>query len=73
MAENMSPLLEVEVDLRIRYNCSRALIPRAIIPPVNDGPFAQKTNIGWGIIGIVNQNENSNRTCHRAVVLEVSL
>ena len=48
-------LQDFEVDLLIRYNCAHALLLKdiIIIAPKKNGPFAQKTDLGWGIVGIV--------------------
>lgn len=74
--DDLSPLLDCEVGLLIGYNCARALIPRAVIAPEINGPFAQKTDLGWGIVGIVDQDDQCNDSdpigvSHRVVVCEV--
>jgi hypothetical protein len=28
-------------------------VPRDVIAPENGGPFAQRNDLGWGIVGIV--------------------
>lgn len=58
----IAPLLNVEVGLLIGYNCSRALIPRDVIVPDGDGPFAQRTDLGWSIVGIVDVD-----SCHEQI------
>lgn len=59
----------------IGTNCTRAIKPREIIPGKDDDPYAKRTALGWGIIGIVNRNNNeedeSGHLCHRILSLEV--
>ena len=55
VAEEIPPVQDCEVGLLIGYNCAKALIPRVVIAPEIDGPFAQKTDLGWGIVGITSQ------------------
>ena len=77
MLHDIPPLLDCEVGLLIGYNCSRALLPRDVIAPENDGPFAQRTDLGLGIVGIVNQECAFESDCdqtgenHKVVVCEV--
>ena len=59
----LMPISDCEIGLLIGFNCSRALIPRQVIPPQNDGPFAQKTDLGWGIIGCVDRKIPKNYSC----------
>ena len=50
--ENQIPdLLDIEVGILIGYNCPQALAPRAVICGNHDEPFAQKTDLGWSIVG----------------------
>ena len=74
----IAPLQDVEIGLLIGYNCSRALLPRDVIAPVNNGPFAQRTDLGWSIVGTVgvdNDFENTNLDVvglsHRVMVCKV--
>ena len=53
MISQLMPKSSCGVGLLIGYNCSRALAPREIIPPVACGPFAQRTDLGWGIVGLI--------------------
>ncbi|KAJ8026235.1 hypothetical protein HOLleu_34028 [Holothuria leucospilota] len=57
IANELMPLSECEIGLLIGYNCPRALTPRKIIPSVSDGPYAQQTDLGWGIVGITNPEQ----------------
>lgn len=53
IASEIPPLLNYEIGLLIGYNRPRTLYQIEVIPPVGNGPYAQKTHIGWGIVGIV--------------------
>ena len=57
IANELLPLQSCEIGLLIGYNCARALIPRHVIAPDDDGPYAQQTDLGWGIVGIVEDGE----------------
>ena len=43
----------VDVGLLIGSNCTRAIVPREVIPGILDEPYALRTDLGWGIIGRV--------------------
>ena len=38
--------------LEIGYNFTKALIPRDIIAPTGNGPYGQRTDLGWGKVGV---------------------
>ena len=68
---------EVGVELLIGFNCSAALLPRQVIAAGDDDPFAVRTDLGWGITGIManSKKENSPNHSHfafRTQVREVS-
>ena len=44
---------DVEVGLLIGSNCTRAIVPREVIPGILDEPYALRTDLGWGIVGRV--------------------
>ena len=77
IADRLMPLSTCEVGLLIGYNCPRALFPREVIAPVNDGPYAQRTDLGWGIVGIVDSKQCNESDCdpigisHRVLACEV--
>ena len=52
------PLQDCEVGLLIGYNCARALLPRDVIAPEKNGSFAQKTDLGWGIVGMMDSSRD---------------
>lgn len=43
----------VEVDILIGLNCSRAIKPLELIPGKEDKPNEKRTGLGWGIISTV--------------------
>ena len=78
IAKDLTPYYpEAEVCLLIGINCIHAIKPRDIIPGCDDEPYAQKTALGWGIIGIVDpkakvENDNaSDVLCNRVSCREV--
>jgi hypothetical protein len=56
VAGKLMPKSNCEVGLLIGYNCSKALLPREVIAPQDNGPFAMKTDLGWGIVGLLDTN-----------------
>ncbi|CAG2214433.1 unnamed protein product [Mytilus edulis] len=75
LAEKMMPVRDCEFGIFIGYNCPRALIPREVIPSIDNGPYGQKTDLGWGIVGIVDplqiDNCDSIGFSHRTLALQV--
>ena len=70
VANEIAPLQDVEIGLLIGSDSTIALAPRDVIPPENDGPYAQKSALGWGIIG--NTTTTDSRTCHRIATARVT-
>ncbi|KAK3709219.1 hypothetical protein QZH41_004583 [Actinostola sp. cb2023] len=48
---------DVEIGLLIGLNCTRAIKPHEIIPGKDDEPYAKRTALGWGIIGVINTKD----------------
>ena len=75
IADKLLPIGDYDVGLLIGYNWPSALVPREIIPPVNGGPYGQRTNLGWSIIGIVNAAQSNAEddigVSHRILTCEV--
>ena len=67
---------DIEVGLLIGTNCTRAIKPKEVIPGNDDDPYAKKTALGWGVIGVVHPNkseeDDSLCSCHRIVSFEVN-
>ena len=47
----MQPLQNVPIAMLIGYNCAKALMPLEVVASEEDGPFAVRTILGWGIVG----------------------
>ncbi|KAK3741912.1 hypothetical protein QZH41_010034, partial [Actinostola sp. cb2023] len=66
---------DVEVGLLIGLNCARAIKPREVIPGADDDPYAKKTALGWGVIGIVDssvtEDDDSHCSCYQIMSREV--
>ena len=49
-------------------------MPREVITSSGDGPYAQRTDLGWGIVGVIDCVRSSNDVIghsHRLVPYEV--
>jgi hypothetical protein len=46
IADELTPLQDVEVGLLIGYNCTQAFVPREVIASAFAGPYAQRTSLG---------------------------
>ena len=74
--DRLPPLQDCDVGLLIGYNCTDALVPLEVIPSQNNGPFAQKTLLGWGIVGTIDMSVNNEDVfgfSHRIVAESVSI
>ena len=58
VTNKLIPLKECEVGLLIGYDCANALVPREVIPLVDGGSYAQRTYLGWGIIGVTDTSHD---------------
>ena len=78
IAQHIMPLSDIDVGLLIGYNCSRALVPRDVIPPPNSfAPYGQRTDLGWSIVGMVDFDscdylEDNIGVSHKIMTLEVN-
>ena len=57
IASQLPPMLDCEVGLLIGYDCPRALVPREVVPHPDAGPYAQRTDLGWGVVGVLTPAE----------------
>ena len=77
IADHIMPIADCEIGLLIGYNCARAMMPREVIPPDGEGPYGQRTDLGWSIVGVVNSECVFDDYCvnhcvsHRVATLEV--
>ncbi|XP_061759356.1 uncharacterized protein arhgef25a isoform X5 [Nerophis ophidion] len=75
LADEIAPLIECDVGLLIGYNCSQALVPKVVMSGRNNEPFAQKTDLGWTIVGGLDPSVDYGHAIgcsHRIVVKEVT-
>ena len=54
LADEIAPQQSCDVGLLIGYNCSQALVPREVVPGEENQPFAQRTDLGWSVVGFGN-------------------
>ena len=47
---------DIEIGLLVGSDCSRAIIPREVITGKGDDLYAQRTDLGWAIIGMVGKD-----------------
>ncbi|XP_063052707.1 uncharacterized protein LOC134447256 [Engraulis encrasicolus] len=74
LKSKMAPLQDCEVGLLIGYDCPSALAPLEVIAGDEHEPFAQKTALGWSIIGSVNPHldrQGNQSHVHRISVKEI--
>ena len=50
----------LSIDLLIGFNCLPALVPKEMKAGADDEPFAVRTNLGWGVTGLVNRRSADN-------------
>ncbi|CAL9702135.1 unnamed protein product [Knipowitschia caucasica] len=75
LAEEIAPLIECDVGLLIGYNCSQALVPREVVSGKDNEPFAQRTDLGWTIVGGTNPCTDYGDAIgcsHKIIVKEVT-
>ena len=66
LSSQIPELLDCEVGLLIGYNCPQALAPRDFVSSEGNVPFAQKTKLGWSIVGITDgrkDHKDSHQNC----------
>lgn len=75
LQDEVAPLQDCEVGLLIGYNCSEALLPREIVSGQENQPYAQRTDLGWSIVGHGNpcvEYGDAIGISHRIVVRQVT-
>lgn len=74
LAGKLPPLKDCEVGLLIGSNCPLALAPLEVVTGSESEPFAQRTELGWSIVGSSNPHldrQGNQRFCHRVAVKEI--
>lgn len=51
LQSEIAPLQDCDVGLLIGYDCSQALLPREVVSGKENEPYAQRTDLGWSIVG----------------------
>ncbi len=70
IARYLVPLqTDINVGLLIGSNCPQAIMPREVIPGKSNEPYAQRTDLGSGVIGnvggaVVNEDNDSSSITH---------
>ncbi|KAJ8351224.1 hypothetical protein SKAU_G00227000 [Synaphobranchus kaupii] len=75
LQEEIAPLQDCEVGLLIGYNCLQALLPREVVSGKENQPYAQRTDLGWSIVGCGNpcvDYGDAIGNSHRIVVRQVT-
>ncbi|CAC5415021.1 unnamed protein product [Mytilus coruscus] len=52
VSKKLIPVNDCKFGLLIGYDCARALTPREVKTGKGNEPYTQKTDLGWGIVGI---------------------
>ncbi|XP_030843475.1 uncharacterized protein LOC115924777 [Strongylocentrotus purpuratus] len=56
-------LSETEIGLLIGCNATRAIKPRDVVHGEEDAPYAVRTALGWGVIGMMRHDNGGNNVC----------
>ena len=66
---------DAEISILIGNNCQRAIRPREIVVGEDDESYAQRTILGWGVIGRVCKSSDVENTdkgvCNRVTASEI--
>lgn len=74
IADEIAPQQSCDVGLLIGYNCPQALVPRQVVPGEENQPFAQRTDLGWSVVGYGNPCPNYGDAIgvsHQVIVKQV--
>ncbi|KAK7909491.1 hypothetical protein WMY93_014175 [Mugilogobius chulae] len=74
LADKLPPIQDCDIGLLIGYDCPSALAPLEVILGKENQPFAQKSVLGWSIIGAPNPHldrQGSQSFVHRLTVKEL--
>ncbi|XP_065108476.1 uncharacterized protein [Paramisgurnus dabryanus] len=76
LADKLPSLQDCDVGLLIGYDCPSALAPLEVIIGDKNQPFAQRSELGWSIIGSSNPHldrQGSQSFVHRLTVKELTI
>ncbi|XP_023197668.1 uncharacterized protein LOC111610010 [Xiphophorus maculatus] len=74
LADKLPPVQDCDVGLLIGYDCPAALAPLEVITGDKNQPFAQRSELGWSIIGSSNPHldrQGGQSFVHRLTVKEL--
>ncbi len=73
LMEEIPPLQSCDVGLLIGFNCPSALAPLQSIIGQEGEPYAQRTELGWSIVGCISTryDDNPSSICHRVCTKEL--
>ena len=67
---------DAEISILIGNNCPKAIRPREIVSGEDDEPYAQRTILGWGVIGRVcksrDKEDGEKGVCNRVAASEIN-
>ena len=67
---------DIEISLLIGNNCTRVIRPREVIAAGEDEPYAQRSLLGWGVIGRVRKSvlksDSCSGVCHKVTATETN-
>ncbi|KAL7869711.1 hypothetical protein AOLI_G00136990 [Acnodon oligacanthus] len=72
--DETAPQQSCDIGLLIGYNCPQALVPRQVVPGEENQPFAQRTDLGWSVVGYGNPCLNygdATGVSHQVIVKQV--
>ncbi len=75
LQDKIAPLQDCEVGLLVGYNCPQTLLPREVVSGQDHQPYAQRTDLGWSIVGHGNpylDYGDAIGTSHRVVIRQVT-
>ena len=65
---------DIEISLLIGNNCTRVIRPREVIPGGEDEPYAQRSLLGWEVIGrgckSISKSDSCRGVCHKVTATE---
>ena len=71
VSEQLPPYFPgAEVGLLIGMNCPRAIKPRDIVPGDDEDPWAVRTDLGWSVVGHVQEGATAGAACRYVSVGE---
>ncbi|XP_064631350.1 uncharacterized protein LOC135489762 [Lineus longissimus] len=61
----------LEIGLLLGFNCPQVLKPREVVPGADSDPYAIRTDLGWGIIGVMGKSTGEARFAYRTSTKEI--